>query len=82
MKCYYHPDTDAITACSNCGKAICQTCAIDVTGRLICQTCLSSGTATRFPAQTIQPARSTNTLAIISLVLGIVLVGAGYFRRA
>jgi hypothetical protein len=71
MKCYYHPETDAVAACTNCGKAICQSCSINVTGRLICQTCLASGSATRYPAQSIQPARSTNTLAIVSLVLGI-----------
>jgi hypothetical protein len=71
MKCYYHPDTDAVAACTNCGKAICQSCSVNVSGKLICQTCLSSGAATSYRSQSIQPAKTTNTLAIVSLVLGI-----------
>ena len=68
MKCYYHPEVDAVATCADCGKAICQTCAIDVSGKLLCQQCLAAGTASgRQAAQTT----STNPLAIVSLVLGI-----------
>lgn len=27
MKCYNHPNDDAIAQCHNCGKGLCQTCA-------------------------------------------------------
>ena len=68
MKCYYHPAVEAVATCANCGKAICQTCSVDVAGRLICQQCLASGSAARFQTQ---PTKPTNTLAIVSLILGI-----------
>lgn len=27
MKCYYHPDRDAVASCQNCGKNLCKECA-------------------------------------------------------
>jgi len=66
MKCYYHPEVDAVATCTDCGKAICQSCAVNVGGRLLCQQCLASGTA-RGRAESVP----TNPLAIVSLVLGI-----------
>lgn len=71
MKCYYHPEAEVVAICANCGKAICQTCAVDVAGRLTCQKCLASGSVTRFQQQTVQPTKPTNPLAIASLILGI-----------
>lgn len=68
MKCYNHPEVEAIAICAACGKAICQTCSVDVAGRLTCQHCLASGSAARLEAQ---PQKPTNTLAIVSLILGI-----------
>lgn len=67
MKCYYHPEVDAVATCTDCGKAICQSCAVNVGGRLLCQQCLASGTAIRGRAESVP----TNPLAIVSLVLGI-----------
>ena len=74
MKCYYHPDVDAVATCSNCGKAICQTDAVNVAGKIVCQQCLSTGRATS--VATAVPSKPTNTLAIVSIGLGILgLVG-------
>lgn len=68
MKCYNHPEVDAVATCTDCGKAICQTCAVNVAGRLLCQRCLASGTAAIGRAAEAIP---TNPLAIVSLGLGI-----------
>jgi uncharacterized membrane protein HdeD (DUF308 family) len=68
MKCYYHPEVDAVATCMSCGKAICQSCAVDVTGKVYCQQCLASGTIAKGRAVETIP---TNPLAIISLILGI-----------
>ena len=68
MKCYYHPEVDAVATCTGCGKAICQKCAVNVSGKLICQQCLSSGTVSKGQATESIP---TNPLSVISLVLGI-----------
>lgn len=27
MKCYFHPDRDAVATCQNCGKSLCKECA-------------------------------------------------------
>lgn len=68
MKCHCHPEAEAVATCVDCGKAICQACAVNVAGKLLCQQCLASGTATRGRAADAVP---TNTLAIVSLILGI-----------
>lgn len=34
MKCYYHPDRDAVASCKKCGRAICKECFDeDIVGR-------------------------------------------------
>jgi hypothetical protein len=68
MKCYNHPDAEAVATCVLCGKAICQNCSVDVAGRISCQRCLSSGNAANLQ---IQPVKPTNALAIVSLILGV-----------
>jgi hypothetical protein len=30
MKCFYHPQTDAVAICKNCGKGLCAECVSDV----------------------------------------------------
>lgn len=68
MKCYVHPEAEAVATCTECGKAACETCAVDVGGKLFCQQCLASG----MPAQGAAVERvPTNPLAIISLALAI-----------
>lgn len=74
MKCYYHTDLEAVATCVVCGKAICQTCLIDVAGRNTCQHCLSAGKATRIQTQSN---KNINPLAIISMVLGILGICTG-----
>ncbi len=76
MKCYYHPEIEAAATCVVCGKAICQTCSVDVAGRMTCQSCLSTGNATRIQTQ---PGKSSNPLAIVSLILGILGLCGGLF---
>lgn len=69
MNCYNHAGTEAIGICKVCGKAICQLCAVDVSGGLTCQHCLATG---KVPIAYQNPnVKPTNVLAIISLVLGI-----------
>ncbi len=67
MKCYVHPDTDAVATCTECGKGICSECAIDVAGSIVCRNCIQEGRITK---QTSLDA-PINPLAIVSLALGI-----------
>ena len=67
MNCYIHPDREAAGTCSNCGNAICAECAATVAGKTICPPCAAKG----IPVPASKP---TNTLAILSLIFGIVSV--------
>jgi hypothetical protein len=37
MKCYYHPDRDAVGSCKACSKGLCPECAVDVGRGLACR---------------------------------------------
>ncbi len=37
MKCYKHPKIDAVGVCSECGKGICEKCAVEIGGKLYCK---------------------------------------------
>jgi DNA-directed RNA polymerase subunit RPC12/RpoP len=40
MKCYFHPNKDAIYECSNCAKSICEDCMrFDEDERVVCPAC-------------------------------------------
>jgi hypothetical protein len=37
MKCFYHPQIDAVAICKNCSKGICFECAVDVGNGVACK---------------------------------------------
>jgi hypothetical protein len=37
MKCYNHPERDAVVICKACGKAVCHTCGIKTGNGFVCQ---------------------------------------------
>ncbi len=39
MKCYYHPDKDAVGVCVRCGKAVCAEDSVIIDGKLYCKEC-------------------------------------------
>jgi hypothetical protein len=41
--CFYHPDKQAVTTCSNCGRFLCSLCDIELNNRHMCPACLESG---------------------------------------
>jgi hypothetical protein len=43
MKCYYHPDRDAVAQCSECHKGLCSECAHDAGGATLCPTDFNAG---------------------------------------
>lgn len=66
MQCYVHPEVEAVGACVACGRGVCTECAVTVGGKTYCQNCAA-------PGASLQPTK-TNSLAITSLVLGIVSI--------
>ncbi len=41
MKCYVHPEADAVGTCVACGKFICAECNTEISGRNHCKSCVS-----------------------------------------
>ena len=80
MRCYYHPDAEAVAMCANCGKATCEACSADVAGRSICRNCLASGNLARPQAYPVQSAKRTSPLALASLILGLLGLCGGSLR--
>ena len=37
MKCYYHPETDAVGLCKHCQRGLCSACASERDGGLACR---------------------------------------------
>ena len=37
MKCFYHPQTDAVAICKNCSKGLCLECVADVGNGVACK---------------------------------------------
>jgi hypothetical protein len=71
MNCYIHPDREATGTCVGCGKFICGECTTPVLEKNYCPQCVAKG----IPYQT---ASSTNTLAILSLIFGIISIPTSF----
>jgi len=39
MKCYNHPEKDAIGTCARCGRGICPECNVPIDGKDTCKNC-------------------------------------------
>ena len=37
MKCYNHPEKDAVAVCKACGKAVCHACGLKTANGFVCQ---------------------------------------------
>lgn len=73
MKCYVHPDLDAIGTCTNCGKVVCSTCAIEVGGKVVCKNC-----AQNIANKQVSPAMAANRKEpLFSLILSFFIPGLG-----
>ncbi len=41
MKCYVHPNEEAVAICKSCGKGLCKDCNIDIQMKSYCKNCVS-----------------------------------------
>jgi hypothetical protein len=71
MNCYIHPDREATGTCVGCGKFICAECTTAAMDKNYCPQCVARG----IPYQSTS---STNALAIISLIFGIVAIPTSF----
>lgn len=42
MKCSKHQEIEAVAACTNCGRWMCEACKVEINGRILCKDCVSS----------------------------------------
>lgn len=71
MRCYKHPESEAIGTCTSCGKNICEICSVDFKGRLVCRDCLATGKSSGV--------KDPNTAFLIELIGGFLgFLGVGY----
>lgn len=88
MKCYIHPSIDATQTCSECGKAICDACSMEINGKVYCRSCTEKLAGARSPAQVTPQAPPVvqNPLGpaiprkepILALILSFFIPGLGH----
>jgi len=71
--CFDHPNKKAVAACSQCGRFVCQLCAVEFGGDVWCPSCVTAG-AGKAKAATTESARTLYdsivfTLPLFSLLL-------------
>lgn len=49
MKCFNHPDIEAVGVCSSCGKAICSNCSMVINNKVTCKSCVEQKINTKQP---------------------------------
>lgn len=54
--CSYHPGKDAVGACVNCGKMVCQACRTELQDRVYCQPCANKLFVAKSDVQVAAPA--------------------------
>jgi hypothetical protein len=86
MKCYYHPEVDAVGTCKNCSRGICPECLAELDNAIACKNrCEERVLAVerlvnRNITAMTKGARSYLVLALVYGILGIVFVGLGTFN--
>jgi len=74
MKCFNHPEEDAVGVCKSCGKGVCQECAVIIAGGNYCKTCLETGrvkaTTVQIPVQPVAVARPSGIPTRASFIVG------------
>jgi TM2 domain-containing membrane protein YozV len=75
MKCYVHPEAEAVGICAACHKAICNDCLVEVEDKAFCRNCLAYGKNKSYQVEGYDP----NTAFLVELVAGLFgLLGLGY----
>ena len=73
MKCYNHPDRDAVATCTKCGKTLCKECA-DKHSPCLCDECYSQ--LREVELKNLQDAKKP---FIKTIILGVVFLFVAFF---
>jgi hypothetical protein len=81
MNCQKHPEVPAVAFCRTCGKALCQTCQVQVGGTVVCEEHAPAAQVT--PAAVPSPAGASPGLAfVLGLIPGVGAVYNGQYAKA
>jgi uncharacterized Zn finger protein (UPF0148 family) len=72
--CFDHPASRAIASCAQCGRFVCQLCAVELTGNTYCPSCISTGVS-KVAGRNVSAAR----VAFDSIALSVALVPLLFF---
>jgi len=68
LKCYLHPDTEAVGVCIHCGRGVCEAHSVMIGGRLYCKEDANSVFSSRMKSKVRENERPTAiTIACVSL---------------
>jgi hypothetical protein len=74
MKCFYHPEIEAIGLCKKCGRAFCMICAAEVTGILYCRGgCEAAARADASPSKFSRYFKILRQLFIVSFAVQVII---------
>src|SRR5262245_48472559 len=84
MKCYHHPEAEALSECRICGHPLCGACAVELKGAPYCRECLQSRLETPSPPPPARPPefRSAKAAGWLAVVPGLGLVYLGQYLSA
>ena len=80
MKCYNHPENDAVAVCKACGKAVCRACGIKTGNGFVCQQTCAETLIKKNQLQTRQAAHLKNIKrlnflgSLFSIVMGLLFM--------
>jgi len=69
MKCYNHPEIEAVGVCTLCKRAVCSECGIEVQGKLVCRECLAAG---KTGVQASDITDNDKMMALLSYVISLI----------
>lgn len=75
MRCYSHPERDAVGACVSCGRAVCDECRVEVQGKVLCRECLARGrTGPEDPSDITDNDRTMGLLAYVVIFVPLIIL--------
>ena len=81
LKCWVHPDIDAIGVCKSCGKGVCKECALTIRNETYCKTCVEASEVSVGKLKPVKPvvgrSGSITVASILFFIFGVVgFIGA------
>jgi hypothetical protein len=72
-RCYDHPANQAVSHCEECGRFVCQLCAVDFRGGTWCPPCLAAGRSSQ-QSTALEPSRTLyDSIALMTALLPMIL---------